>query len=262
MQVQQVMAAVRSNVQLAPGHGLIVLKVDKPLEQVEAGQFLSLQCVPHDNHSLLRPFSILDYDSDLSTLSVYYKHLGRLSSQLAEVPEGARLRMVYPLGQPFPWHADWRRIALVGGGVGIAPLLLLKKQLATEPLAPQCDVFIGGANTTDLVIPLLAEYGVTEHFATMDGSTGHCGTVVELFLARGRSYDAVYTCGPNPMMAALRKVLPGSVPAYASLEEYMACGVGACYGCTTGVETGNGVENQRVCREGPVFELHRIRFAS
>lgn len=252
---------VLSNRQLSPGNWLLVLLADQPLPEIKAGQFLNLRCDPHDRHSLLRPFSILDVDPYSNTINVYYKHLGRLSRQLSEVRPGAKLDCLYPLGGGFPWNTDWRRVALVGGGVGLAPLLCLARQLM--PYGEHMDVlgFFGGRTEADLVTDLLADYQFGKVLATDDGSLGLRGTVVEAFAGYNVSFDAIYTCGPNPMMRALQSVLPAGVPAFASLEEYMACGVGACYGCAVRIETEQGVVHKTVCKDGPVFDLRQVVFA-
>lgn len=260
--MQYVPAEIVSNTELAPRHWLLELQVPAPLPPVTAGQFLNLRCDPSDRHSLLRPFSILGSDEAQGRLSVYYKHLGRLSVRLSEMPVGTELDCLYPLGQGFSWQPEWRRVALVGGGVGLAPLLYWAQQLqARDPdVQPVC--FLGGGTESDLVPALLERYELPLELATMDGSRGHHGTVVELFSGRSAGFDALYSCGPNPMMAALKQVLPDGMPAYASLEELMACGVGACYGCTARVVTGGAEQNLRVCREGPVFDLHSVVFGS
>lgn len=237
-----------------------MLQAARPLPDIRAGQFLSLRCDPADRHSLLRPYSILDDDALAGTLSIYYKHLGRLSSRLSEIPEGTQLDCLYPLGKGFPWREDWRNVALVGGGVGIAPLLFLAKQLEPYGASMQVHGFFGGASAVDLVPALLERYHLKQHLATMDGSLGHRGTVIELFSQQLSYYDAIYSCGPNAMLAALQKVIPAGYPAFASLEEYMACGVGACYGCTASVQVGEEIKNLTVCRDGPVFELPNVIF--
>lgn len=253
-------ALVVSNTQLSPGHHVIVLQVDKPLPDIRAGQFLNLRCDPADRFSLLRPLSILDADPDAGTLSVYYKALGRLSTRLGEVKPGTRLDCLYPLGTGFPWTTDLRRIALVGGGVGLAPLLFWSRQLEPYGATMHVEGFFGGASAPDLVPSLLAEYSFPMQFATMDGSLGYHGTVVELFRDHAAQYDAIYTCGPNPMMAALQIVLPPGIPAFASLEEYMACGVGACLGCVARIQRSGEVRHLTVCKEGPVFDLRQVQF--
>ena len=252
---------VLSNRQLSPGNWLLVLLADNPLPEIKAGQFLSLRCDPHDLHSLLRPLSILDADPYTNTLSISYKHLGRLSIRLSEIRPGAKLDCLYPLGGGFPWKEEWRRIALIGGGVGLAPMLCLARQLLPYGTGMEVRGFFGGRTADDLVPELLQEYAVEKELATDDGSLGMRGTVVELFRAQMGDFDVIYTCGPNPMMKALQAVLPAGVPAFASLEEYMACGVGACYGCAVQINTSNGAVYQTVCKDGPVFDLRQVVFA-
>ena len=258
--MEYVPAKVIENRELAPGHGLLTLGLPEPQPEIKPGQFLQLRCDPGDRHSLMRPFSILDANALDNTIGVYYKGLGRLSSYLCSVPVGTELDCLYPLGTGFPWQYDWRRVALIGGGVGLAPLLFLARHL--EPYGERMQVtgFFGGASGPDLVPELLKDYDFPQQLATMDGSVGFQGTVVDLFSGCEDYFDVVYTCGPNAMMRALQDVLPTAVPAFASLEERMACGVGACYGCVAAIKAGEETENQRVCLEGPVFELRNVVF--
>lgn len=258
--VQYSSVTVIDNTELASGHWLVTLAAQMPLPQIDPGQFILLRCDPADVHSLLRPFSILDVDYDANTISVYYKHLGRLSVRLSTIQPGAAVDCLYPLGVGFPWQDGWRRVALVGGGVGLAPMLYLGRHLQEQDRTRVVECFFGGNGEQDLVPRLLARYDLPLRLATMDGSVGYQGTVVELYAASAGRHDVVYTCGPNPMMAALAKVLPDGCSAYASLEEYMACGVGACYGCTAKVETADGAKNLRVCCDGPVFDLRQVDF--
>ena len=260
MAVQYEQLIIRQNERMGEGHWLLELASTKPLPDVEAGQFLSLRCDPGDQYSLLRPFSILNADYLENTISVYYKHLGRMSSRLSSCHPGEVLDCLFPLGNSFPWRPEWQRIALVGGGVGLAPMLYLAQCLQAGHPGVELSCFFGGNTAGDLVPGLLKRYGFATELATMDGTAGFTGTVVDLFAATGREFDVVYTCGPNPMMAALAGRLPEGVPAYASLEEYMACSVGACYGCVVKVRDGESFSNQRVCREGPVFDLRKVDF--
>jgi dihydroorotate dehydrogenase electron transfer subunit len=253
---------VLNNTALAPGHHLLKLQAVQPLPEVRAGQFLSLRCDPGDMHSLLRPLSILDVDFTAGTLSIYYKELGRLSARLANIPAGAVLDCLYPLGVGFPWTNDLRRIALVGGGVGLAPLLCWARQL--EPYGATMHVvgFFGGASAVDLVPELLKDYDFPMHFATIDGSVGRQGNVVELFCEHPGEFDVVYACGPNRMLAALKQAVPSGIPAFASLEEYMACGVGACLGCVAPIIENGVLRHLSVCKDGPVFDLRSVLFTS
>jgi len=260
--VQYVQVEVASNTELSPGHWLLDLAVPKPLPDIRAGQFVTLRCEATGKHSLMRPFSILDYDLQASTISIYYKHLGRLSRRLSEARPGTVLDCLYPLGQGFPWQQDWPRVALVGGGVGIAPLLLCARLL--ESISPSISVtgFFGGNTKADLVPALLERYAFTMHLATMDGSSGFHGTVVDLYRQRVDSFNVLYACGPNLMMAELQKHLTADIPAFASLEEYMACGVGACLGCVAPIRENDNIVYRTVCKEGPVFDLRKVVFAT
>ncbi len=252
---------VLSNRQLSPGNWLLTLVADAPLPEIKAGQFLNLRCDPHDKHSLLRPLSILDADPYDGTLAVYYKHLGRLSTQLSVVRPGEKLDCLFPLGGGFPWTAEWRRTALVGGGVGLAPLLFLARQLMPYGSGMDVQAFFGGRTADDLVLDLLEGYPLEIMLATDDGSLGYRGTVVAAFQEHMSDFDVIYTCGPSPMMKALQGALPPGVPAFASLEEYMACGVGACYGCAARIQTAHGQVYKTVCKDGPVFDLRQVVFA-
>jgi dihydroorotate dehydrogenase electron transfer subunit len=257
-------ATLIRNEEYGPGHWIAELQLEALLPEIRAGQFFSLRCDPHDTWSLLRPFSFLDVNPVARTISVYYKHLGRLSTILSDFGPGTVLDVLYPLGKPFTWQEDWRRVAIVGGGVGMAPLLFLARELLPYGETMQVEAYFGGKTEEDLVPGLLGEYPeLSLHIATDDGSRGHHGTVVDLFrrsLAQGAIYDAVYVCGPNPMMHALKAVVPSDVPCFASLEEYMACGVGACLGCTAHIEQDGQRFNMTTCKSGPVFPLQSVVF--
>jgi len=252
--------SVVSNTELALGHWRIELTSPEPLPPIAAGQFLALRCDPGDTCSLLRPFSILSVDREANTLGVYYKHLGRMSKRLSTVVPGERLECLYPLGNSFPWEQGWGSLALIGGGVGLAPMLYLAEWLLKQDPGLELKCFFGGNSEEDLVPALLESYDLPVETATMDGSAGYKGTVIDLYHESADKYQTVYTCGPNPMMAALQGKLPDACQAFASLEEYMACSVGACYGCVVKIKEENGYSNQRVCKEGPVFDLRRVVF--
>lgn len=253
-------STVIANEEYGPGHWVIRLQVEHDISAIRAGEFLNLQCDPEDTWSLLRPLSILGMDSDKRTLDVYYKHLGRLSRALSSVQAGEKLNVLYPLGGAFPVDHTHRRIALIGGGVGLAPLLFLARQLENSGMT--IDAYFGGASAADLVLRMLEPYQCNMILSTDDGSHGFHGNCVACYFENAQTYDAIYTCGPNPMMAALQRELPGVVPCWASLEEYMACGVGACLGCTAHIEKDGRRSNDTVCTKGPVFDLSGVVFHS
>ncbi len=249
---------VLANEEYGPGHWVISLGTDRDLSAIRAGEFLNLQCDPEDKWSMLRPLSILGVDIARGSMAVYYKHLGRMSRALSSVQPGESLNTLFPLGGRFPVDPAHTRIALIGGGVGLAPLLFLARQLEHSGLV--IDAYFGGASKPDLVLRMLEPYKCNMVLSTDDGSHGYHGNCVDCFFAAGNHYDAIYTCGPNPMMAALRDRLDGSIPCWASLEEYMACGVGACLGCTAHIDNNGRRSNETVCTKGPVFDLAKVVF--
>jgi dihydroorotate dehydrogenase electron transfer subunit len=173
---------------------------------------------------------------------------------LADRQPGDRVEMIGMLGRGFTIAPTTRRVLLVAGGVGIAPLVVQAERALARGIS--VTLLAGAASPAGLLpahhVPSEVEYQV----ATADGSMGHHGFVTDLVAPYLRWADQVYACGPNPMFQALGRVLrqhgpPELVPpAQFSIEEYMACGLGVCVGCVT--ETRRGP--QRVCKEGPVFE--------
>ncbi len=246
--------------QLGEGHFVLELSPDNPLPEILAGHFINLRCNTGDEHSLMRPFSVLDVDEPARTFSIYVKVLGRLSNVLSTVHTGTTLDCLYPLGHGFEWKHSWMKVALVGGGVGIAPLLFLAEQIKAKNGDIALEGYFGGRSEIDLVPKLLGRYDFRQHFATDDGTCGSKGNVVDLFSRSQKEYDVVYTCGPNPMMAALQSRIGADTAAFASLEEHMACGVGACLGCVARIMEDGGICNKPVCKDGPVFDLHKVEF--
>ena len=188
---------------------------------------------------LPRPISIADLGA--GKLKLLYEVRGRGTHIISELREGDKLSLLGPLGNTFDLE-EKGRVALISGGIGIAPMLYLAKNLTG-----QVDIYSGFRNNAyflDQIKPYIKNMVVS----TENGSTGHKGFVTELF--NPEDYDLIYTCGPSPMMKVVIEMCRGKVPVYVSMESRMACGIGACLGCT--VETVRGME--RVCKEGPVFK--------
>ena len=208
---------------------------------VSAGQFATL-AVP--DVYLRRPFSI--HDANGSELSFLIKMIGPGTRALPKLKSGDKISVMYPLGQGF--QLTDKPAVLVGGGVGIAPLLLLAKQLKNKPL-----IILGGRTKDDIVqldeFSKYAEVKVT----TEDGSLGTKGFVT----AELQNVSAkVYACGPEPMLKALHKLAAEKkLDMQLSLESTMACGVGACLGCVTQTKKAGHV---CVCSVGPVFKAEDL----
>lgn len=220
------------------------------LPEIAAGQFVEVEVPGNKQVMLRRPISIHDVNIDNNTLTILVQVVGKGTRTLSKLSEGQKLNLVYPLGHGF--NLEGTRTLLVGGGAGIAPLLHLSKCLSAKGIHPT--ILLGGR--TAALIPVQKEfepYG-TIGFATEDGSLGEKGLVTQhsLFSA---DYDHIYTCGPTPMMKAVaRYALEKGIECEVSLENMMACGIGACLCCVVDSDEGH----KCVCKEGPVFNAKKL----
>ena len=240
--------------QLGDQYFRLMLEHGGQMLPVAPGQFVEVLVEGSREVMLRRPISVHDVDEVRGTLNLLIQIVGNGTRRLAELKEGDKLNVVYPLGHGFSTDiAAGSRALLVGGGAGIAPLLHLAKVLATNGVRPT--ILLGG-RTADL-IPVRDEfrpYGEL-YIATDDGSLGHKGLVIS-HPAFSEDYDMIYTCGPTPMMKAVaRSAAERGIRCEVSLENMMACGVGACLCCVT--DTDNG--HRCVCKDGPVFDITTMK---
>jgi dihydroorotate dehydrogenase electron transfer subunit len=207
---------------------------------VEPGQFVMARAAGYPvtfDPFLARPFSF--YDHDGAVASLLFEVRGRGTALL---DRAAKIEVSAPLGRGFRLDPSVDKAALLGGGVGIAPLKILGRQLGE--LGVHHDVFLG---FSDAPTATAAEDFPGAGGATMDGAVGTHGTVLDA-IPDPKEYDAVYACGPNPMLAAVKHSVSGLCQL--SVEERMGCGNGSCNGCVVPVRGGGYV---RSCVEGPVF---------
>jgi dihydroorotate dehydrogenase electron transfer subunit len=188
---------------------------------------------------LARPFSYYDHDGEVASLLLEVRGRGT-----ALLDRAAQIEVSAPLGQGFEIDAARGRAALLGGGVGVAPLKVLGRRLGE--LGVRHDVFLGFADARTAEI---AREFPGAAVATMDGSAGTHGTVLDA-APDLESFPVVYACGPNPMLAAVKRAVGEGSVCQLSVEERMGCGNGSCYGCVVPVRGGGYV---RSCVEGPVF---------
>lgn len=207
------------------------------------GQFYMIRGWNGLDPFLPRPISIADLDN--GKIKFLYEVRGRGTHIISRLKKGDRLSVLGPLGNGFNLEVQGK-IALLSGGIGIAPMLYLAKNLSGE-----VTIYSGFRNDA-YFLDQIKPYVKNIFIATEDGSIGHKGFVTELF--DPSKYDLVLTCGPTPMMEVVIKMCKGEVPVYVSMESRMACGIGACLGCT--IETIRGME--RVCKEGPVFKGEEV----
>ena len=233
---------------------LIRLTDDEPLPEMLPGQFVEVRVDGSPSTFLRRPISINFLDRDRNELWLLVATIGDGTRTLGRLHVGDKLNCVLPLGNTFtPPSRLGERILLVGGGVGVAPLLYFGKTIKD---AGACPVFLLGARTaSDLAeLELFKAYGEV-CITTEDGSAGEKGFVTNHSVLSKEHFDRISTCGPKPMMMAVaRYAHKASIPCEASLENMMACGVGACLCCVEKTNEGNLC----VCKEGPVFDTQKL----
>ena len=232
---------VVSNEQLTAKSWLMVLEGDTQYV-TRAGEFVNIAL---EGKFLRRPISVCDYDE--RTITLLYDVVGEGTKAMSQMKEGAELDLLTGLGNGFSEERECRRPALLGGGVGCAPLYNLAKKFLARGVKPV--VILGFNSEKDVVSADMFEaIGAELYIATVDGSMGTKGFVTDVIREHGLECDYFYACGPMPMLKALCRGVewPGEV----SLDERMACGFGVCMCCS--VETKSG--NKRICKEGPVFD--------
>lgn len=256
MSVVQEYARILSNEPVADG--LLVVRLHSPhiAAQCQPAQFVHVRCGDGIDPLLLRPFSMLTVDREAGTLDILYQVVGSGTEVLKDRRAGERLLQLGPLGKTFDVPTNPGNLLLVGGGIGIAPLVFLAETVI--PLGYTVTL-VAGARTAARHLPAeLVPPEVEYVLATDDGSAGHHGPVTDLIPDYFLWSDAVYICGPWPMLAAIDADYQARIwgwqskkPIQVSLENQMGCAMGVCLGCV--VTTPHGY--QRVCRDGPVFPL-------
>lgn len=243
------------------GDGFYLLELT-PLEpfteipEVEPGQFVEISVTDSGKAFLRRPISICDFDAATGRLTLLVKAVGKGTEWITSLPEGSVLNLIWPLGQGFtlPEEAGGTYL-LCGGGVGVAPLLYLGKKIRERGARP---IFVLGARNASqlMLIDRFALYGEIR-IMTDDGSAGEKGLVTDCDAFTNTSPAMIYTCGPTPMMKAVaRKAMEYGISCEASLENMMACGMGACLGCVEKTKEGNLC----VCSNGPVFNINILNW--
>ncbi|MDD6626699.1 MAG: dihydroorotate dehydrogenase electron transfer subunit [Lachnospiraceae bacterium] len=225
-------------------------------KNANAGQFIAVY--PHNASTLLpRPISICEVDRAANRLRLVYRIAGKGTAEFSACKAGDTLEILGILGNGFPLEkAKGKRVFLMGGGIGIPPMLELAKELDADK-----QILVGYRNKDLFLEEDLAKYG-NVYIATEDGSVGTKGNVMDAIRVNHLSADVIMACGPMPMLRAIKQYAEEQgIEAYISLEERMACGVGACLGCvcrTKEVDHHSHVNNARICTDGPVFEAKEV----
>ncbi|MDR2774564.1 MAG: dihydroorotate dehydrogenase electron transfer subunit [Tannerella sp.] len=248
---------VKENIRLQRSYSLLKLTADRTLPEMVAGQFAEVRVDGSPGTFLRRPISIHYVDKALNELWLLIRPVGDGTRRMAEVAAGQTVNVLLPLGNGFsiPPLSVRSSLLLVGGGVGVAPLLYLGDTLKQIGFTP---MFLLGARTREELpqADAFRQRGAV-HVTTEDGSLGEKGLVTNHSVWRHEQFDYLYTCGPKPMMMAVaRYAQQTGVPCEVSLENTMACGIGACLCCVERTKTGHAC----VCTEGPVFSVDQLEW--
>lgn len=239
---------------LSEKHVLVRLTDDKPLPQMQPGQFVEVRVEGSPQTFLRRPISIHNVDEEHNELWLLVAMIGEGTRQIGRLQRGDRLNCLLPLGNSFtmPQSKD-DRILLVGGGVGVAPLLYFGRKIKAAGAEP---TFLLGARSRQDLLELDEYRRIGRVFITTeDGSEGEKGFVTNHSILSTETFTQISTCGPKPMMMAVaRYAKKHDIACEASLENMMACGLGACLCCVEKTVEGNLC----VCKEGPVFNINRL----
>lgn len=256
--MRQTEALIVERTVLGPGYYYYRLLCPEIAELAKPGQFIEIKVSSEGTLDplLSRPISIYRIDRKEGSLAVIFKTVGRGTRRIAELKMGNQISIFGPVGNGFTLPEETGRIALIAGGIGMPPLFSLAEHYPERDFT----LFYGGRSAGDLLgLEAWEKLGVPYRLATDDGSAGFHGLVTALFEKEyeARPFDYMIACGPKPMLRAVQQLaakyrLPGAL----SLEAYMACGVGACLGCTCVTTKGY----KRVCVDGPVFDISEVAF--
>lgn len=248
-----------------------------------AGSFAHITVDPQ--RPMRRPISIMQVNKHSGEVVFLYKVFGTGTAQLARREVGETLSVLGPIGKPFSLHMERPRPLLIGGGIGMPPMIFLAAATreikgAWQPLVilgsevpfpfslqPSRILVPGLPDGVIAAMPLLEDWGIASRLASQQGFAGcHEGYVTDLARAwldgldeEQRNEVEVFACGPHPMLEAVARLAADyRLPCQVSMEEFMACGVGGCAGCTIEVQTASGPAMQRVCVDGPVFDARAV----
>lgn len=236
---------------LADGISSMWLSAKEIAAQAKPGQFISVYS--NDKSRVLpRPISICEIDREKGALRIVYRVVGKGTEEFSKAKAGDSFEILGPLGNGFPLEeAKGKKVLMVGGGIGVPPMLQTAKEIEGEA------IIVSGYRNQDLFLKEELEAAGTLFIATEDGSVGTKGNVVDAIRENKIEADIMFACGPKPMLRALKEyALEKGMPCWISMEEKMACGIGACLACvcqSKEVDSHSHVHNKRICKDGPVF---------
>lgn len=217
------------------------LDISSALQDCKSGQFVSVLC---PNKTLRRPFSICDFDKENKILSILIKLKGEGTKYLSNLKENDEINFLAPMGNGFELFED-KKALLVGAGIGIAPLLFLKKEMKKKNIT---NYLVSGFKTEDEIIK-------------GSDKTVVGGSVLDDIenIIKDKNIDIIYSCGPNIVLKKLSQTAKKlNIPCYVALERVMACSIGVCRGCIIKLIKNNEINNFSVCKDGPIFKGEEI----
>ena len=283
--IVQETAEVLSNAAHPGEQHILQLRAPEIARRAQPGAFVHLRCAP--SLAMRRPMSIMRANARAGTIDILFKAHGAGTAELAQRVPGETISVLGPIGLPFKLAGFRKRPLLIGGGVGIPPMVYLADHLrriaGSVPfvvmgseipfpfkLRPSAILVPGMPPGVIGTMPLLEDWGIAARLASRQGYVG-CfeGLVTELASAwidamgpAALAEIEIFACGPTPMLKAVQSLAARyGLPAQISLEEYMACAVGGCAGCTVLIHTPSGPAMKRVCVDGPVFEASTVEFS-
>ena len=246
-------ATIRKKEMLADGIVSMWMLLPEIAEAAKAGQFVSVYC-KNQSRILPRPISICEINQEEGMICLVYRIAGEGTKELAQLSEGDTLEIMGPLGNGYTLEGE--KAILIGGGIGIPPILELAKELSCQKT-----IVLGYRNEDTFLLDELKQYGDV-YIATDDGSIGTKGNVVDVLNAHEFDADIIFACGPTPMLRGVKQyAMDHQITAQISMEERMACGIGACLACvckSKEVDHHSHVNNKRVCKDGPVFYAEEV----
>ena len=231
----------------------LLLQTCQIAKEASPGQFVSVYA--NDSSRLLpRPISVCEADKDSGMLRLVFRIAGAGTREFSRLRAGDEVDIVGPLGNGFPVdRAEGKKVFLIGGGIGIPPMIQMDHELRAAGTAAKATVVLGYRDEVFLTGDFLSETVI----ATEDGSAGIRGNVLDAIRENDLHADVIFACGPTPMLRALKAYAQQEgIECWLSLEEKMACGIGACLSCvcrSAEIDDHSRVHNKRVCTEGPVF---------
>jgi dihydroorotate dehydrogenase electron transfer subunit len=244
------MARVVSNKHLTANIYDLVLSCPKIAKEAKAGQFVEVYTGSAE-YLLARPISICEITAD--GVRLVFQAVGKGTEIFSQLKSGDEVKVLGPCGNGYSLKKD-KSALLVGGGIGVPPLLETVKQLGGGTV-----VLASRNKELSILEDEFKKAGATVYIATDDGSLGFKGNAVQLLREKALTADVIYSCGPKIMLKFLTEyAVEKGIECQVSMEERMACGIGACVGCVVKIKNGDDWEHKKVCKDGPVFDGREV----